>query len=291
MTRPRLVLVHGRDQGGKDEQQLKKTWVATLKKGLGPQRAKILEQVDIRFPFYGTKLDELVAKLDEAMPADVLTTGDAGNADSDFIVFQQLVLERVAREAGLTDDDIRRELPPGAQEKGPGSWEWVQAILRALDKLPNISAMAIEHATRDVYAYLTVQSVRKAVNAIVAPAMDEKCVVVGHSLGSVVTYHILKNTTASDVPLYCTLGSPLGVTGIRENLMPLVFPKGVADWFNAFDDRDVVALYPLDEKLYPLKPPIVNDASLKNETENHHGIIEYLDKKPVADRIFAALSA
>ena len=85
--------------------------------------------------------------------------------------------------------------------------------------------------------------------------------------------------------------SPLGVNGIRENLMPLVFPKIVKAWFNAFDDRDLVALYPLDETLYPLKSPIENDSSLQNETENHHGIIQYLNKTLVVDRIYAALSA
>jgi hypothetical protein len=284
-------LVHGRDQGGKKEELLKATWVKTLKDGLGPKRAKFLDEVDIRFPFYGDKLEELTAALDAAIPADIRTKGDASNVDADFIVFQQLVLERAARQAGLSDDDIRRELGPGAQEKGPGSWEWVQAILRALDRLPGVSAAVLEKTTRDVYAYLTRVTVRNAVNAIVAPAIAGPCVVVGHSLGSVVMYAILKVLEIpAEIPLFCTVGSPLGVTGIRENLMPLVFPQGVKAWFNAFDDRDLVALYPLDARLYPLKPPIENDSSLQNDTENHHGIIEYLNKKPVADRIYAALS-
>ena len=290
MTETALVLVHGRDQGGKNANILRKTWIKTLKAGLSEADAKRLDDVDIRFPFYGDKLDELTAGLDEAIPANVMTKGDAKNVDADFIIFEQLVLERVAREAGLTDDDIRRELPARAQEKGPGSWEWVQAILRALDKLPGVSARAIQKVTRDVYAYLNVNRIRKAVNAIVAPAIKGRCVVVGHSLGSVVTYHILKNGNGSaDIPLFCTVGSPLGVNGIRESLMPLSFPAGVAEWFNAYDERDLVALFALDAVRYPLKPPIVNDNSIKNDTENHHGIVEYLNQKPIADKIFQAL--
>jgi hypothetical protein len=261
-----------------------------LKDGLGPERAKVLDEVDIKFPFYGDRLDELTAARESEMPADIRTKGGASHIDADFLVFQQLVLERAAREAGLSDDDIRRELDPGAQEKGPGSWEWVQAILRALDRLPKISAAALARVTRDVYAYLTRATVRNAVNAIVAPAIADRCVVVGHSLGSVVTYAILKAPEiAADIPLFCTVGSPLGVTGIREHLMPLVFPKTVKSWFNAFDDRDLVALYPLDARLYPLKPPVENDSSLQNDTENHHGIIQYLNKPPLVDRIYAAL--
>jgi hypothetical protein len=290
MTQAALVLVHGRDQGGKNENALKSTWLGALKEGLGSRRAKRLDEVDLRFPFYADVLDKLTAEIKAAIPADIMTKGDGSNVDADFLVFEQLVLEQIAHEAGLSDKDIRSELPPDAQEKGPGSWQWVQAILRALDRIPGVSAATIERTTRDVYAYLTRNNVRKAVNAIVEPALRGRCVVVGHSLGSIVTYYILKNLKkASEVPLYCTVGSPLAITGVRENLMPLVFPKGVSVWFNAFDKRDLVALNPLDKKRYPLKPPIVNDSSIKNATDNHHGIIEYLNKKPVADRIFAAL--
>ena len=32
----------------------------------------------------------------------------------------------------------------------------------------------------------------------------------------------------------------------RQSLVPLSHPKVVGKWFNAFDSRDVVALYPLD---------------------------------------------
>ncbi len=47
------------------------------------------------------------------------------------------------------------------------------------------------------------------------------------------------------MPLFVTLGYPLGVTGIKAALPPIEHPACAARWFNAMDERDAVALYPL----------------------------------------------
>ena len=58
---------------------------------------------------------------------------------------------------------------------------------------------------------------------------------------------------------------------------------------NAFDGRDVVALYPLDAANFPVQPSIENDGAVKNYTANRHGIVGYLDHPTVAKRILGAL--
>lgn len=72
-------------------------------------------------------------------------------------------------------------------------------------------------------------------------------VVVGHSLGSVIAYEALCRKTY-DVPLFVTIGSPLGLTEVRDGLRRLLGrddlapPQGVAHWLNVADRLDVVAL-------------------------------------------------
>jgi hypothetical protein len=58
------------------------------------------------------------------------------------------------------------------------------------------------------------------------------------------------------------------------------------------DERDVVALYQLNTKCFPLNPTnpaIENKTDVRNKTENRHGIAGYLDDKDVAKRIYDAL--
>jgi hypothetical protein len=60
-------------------------------------------------------------------------------------------------------------------------------------------------------------------------------------------------------------------------------------WFNAFDPRDAVALYPLDTEHFDVEPSIENKADVRNDTPNCHGISGYLSDKDVARRIYDAL--
>jgi pimeloyl-ACP methyl ester carboxylesterase len=113
--------------------------------------------------------------------------------------------------------------------------------------------------------------VQDAIDEIVdANLNDAPTVVVAHSLGTVVAYHILMNSQKHlNVPLFVTVGCPLGIRAIRDQFIPLASPPAVKAWINAFDTRDVVALYPLDEKNFAIHPPIENYSAVKNSTENH----------------------
>ena len=60
------------------------------------------------------------------------------------------------------------------------------------------------------------------------------------------------------------------------------------------DNRDVVALHPLDTSnlpIYPENPAIENKTDVRNRTDNRHGIAGYLDDAEVARRIYNALVA
>jgi hypothetical protein len=290
MTKPLLVLVHGRAQGGKDETELRNLWIKTLREGLGASRRDRLDEVEIRFPFYGDRLDDLVAEAINPT-IDAIHRGAASAGDQAFAQFQLDYVNAVKERRHIADDQILDGAGAVIVERGPLQWAWVQAILRKLDDIPGLSGDMIERFTRDVWVYLTDDHVHDAINGIVAKCLEpgRRTVVVGHSLGSVVAYDVLRKTGNLSVPLYATVGSPLGVGPIRSRLSPVKFPAGVAAWYNAYDERDAVALYPLDQKNFGVQPAIENYNKVQNGTDNAHGIIGYLNDTKVAGKIFAAL--
>jgi hypothetical protein len=292
MSRSTLVLVHGRAQQGRDPEELKRVWLDTLRQGLGRERSTILANVEVRLPFYGDVLDGFVQGMNDSIPPDIIVRGDAPQADAEYKQFHADMVEEVRRGLALTEAQAELFMTDEVRQRGPLNWEWVQALLRAADAIPGVSAGAIERFTRDVFVYLSRSTVRKAVNQIVdADIPSGKTVIVGHSLGSVVAYDVLRSTTRQiEVPLYVTVGCPLGVGPIRRTLTPIGFPKSLRSWYNALDERDVVALHPLDAAAFPVDPPIENYTRVRNGTENAHGIAGYLNDPVVAKRIYDALA-
>ncbi|WP_157531925.1 MULTISPECIES: hypothetical protein [unclassified Kitasatospora] len=149
----------------------------------------------------------------------------------------------------------------------------------------------IKRAFKDVYAYFFGgfgEPIREVTRKALAGA-DGPVVVVGHSLGSVIAYDVLRESDRN-VPLFVTIGSPLGVTEIQDRLAhPLEVPAGVAAWRNACDARDLVAL---DSTVRPEFRPsdLTEDVLVVNDSANHHGAQEYLSSRAVRDPIRALVA-
>ncbi len=302
-----LVFVHGRSQQGKDSKALKAEWIANWAGGLKKSGLSVpLPDERIHFPYYGDTLDQLVAGKSPEEAARIVVRGGApeggGELSAEEKAFiEAVLLESIGRFEADAEGAVQRALPPGAiVEKGVLNWGWVQAILVVLDKhVPGASSASVALATRDVFQYLTNDVIRGVIDAGTASAMlaDPGAVLVSHSLGTVVAYNVLRLNARQKgwkVPLFVTLGSPLAVSVIKQKLAgikPIGFPADVAAWFNAMDERDVVSLYPLDGKNFPLTPAIDNKTDVRNDTSNNHGISGYLGDKEVARRIYDAVTA
>ena len=289
MSKPALVLIHGRSQAGKDPEKLKETWISSLREGLGGQ-AHLLDDVEIRFPFYGDVLESWVS------PGDSVNNGTArGFASAEYpgyLEFQAEVFTEVLARHGKDAQALDELVGDAARDAGPRSPEWVQGLFRLVDRLPGTTGLFISMVMRDVYLYLNHAGAQQAVEETVIPAFTGNCVVVAHSLGSVVAYRLLRDANAStSVPLFMTIGSPLGIGPIRRAVAPRKFPKVVGSWINAYDERDDVALYPLGLGLFSMDSPtpIIDIGTIENTTDNHHGIIEYLNKKAIVKEIAQAL--
>lgn len=300
MTRE-LVFVHGRSQEHKDASALKKEWIDALGVGLAKSNLSLpIPETQVRFPFYGDTLFDLSEGKSTDEAAKVIVRGDETDAAEKKFVLE--VLEEIRRQNGITEEQLAEVAGQEVVEKGPLNWPWVRATLQALDRfVPQSSSPTIALFTHDVFVYLTNSGIRQVIedgiSAAITPGVET--VVVSHSLGTVVTYNLLRregHLRNWKVPLLVTVGSPLAVTAIRRTLKSFATtraPECVAAWLNAMDSRDVVALYPLDPENFPIEPPnpaIENKTDVQNKTDNRHGIAGYLDNDVVASRIHHALT-
>lgn len=289
-----LIFIHGRAQEHKDAVALKSEWLDAWREGLAKTGKSIpIPETAIRFPYYGQTLFDLVAGA--ATPAEVIVRGAA--ASTVELEFTQAVIEEIQKETGITDDQVEEVLAPEVRERGPLNWEWLQGILKAIDKhVPGASGRSIALTTKDVFQYLKNPGIRATIESgvLAAFAKGVPTVVVSHSLGTVVAFNMLRRDGERlgwEVPLFVTLGSPLGVRAIHAALSPIEHPACVGHWYNAFDERDVVSLYPLDTAHFDVDPAIENNDGISNKTTNRHGIAGYLDDKDVASRIHESLTS
>jgi len=287
----KLVLIHGRGQASQDPAQLKHNWLAALRYGCDRGHVQLPADTVVEFAYYGDLLADLVAQVGAPLGQELRAKGPVTVPNS---ALQGEILTEIAAHAGVSDSDIRLETGNLPIQKGPANWEWVQAIIRALDHIPGLNSRLIDAFTRDVYVYLTYSGVRAQVDKVVADALgDEPCVVLAHSLGTVVAYNVLRARAAMPYyPKLVTLGSPLGIQAIKQQLAtPLVSPPCIGQWFNAYDDRDVVALAPLDDRTFNVTPPIINKSDVLNFTDNRHGIEGYLADPVVARQVVLGLES
>lgn len=291
----RLLLVHGIAQGEKNPAALKDEWVDALNRGFKNQTLALPAGTQIDMPFYGKTLDGFVEQFDAPHDAQ-----EKGGKDADYARFVRDVTMEAAHEAKIPDADIEAEYVQQfgqiqANEKGPQNWGWVQATLSFLDNRSSGTSVGLfSRFLKEVYVYTRRDIATQAINKIVDGILtDEPTVVVGHSLGSVVAYNVLISRKVRQVPQFITVGSPLGIKGIRDSLKsPLSHPATTGKWYNAYDERDVVALNPLKGKYFPIADPkIVNVSTLRNITDNHHGIVSYIDQPGVVSAIVSGLTS
>lgn len=278
----RLLFIHGRDQQGRTRESLEQLWLDSLYVAWGEAGLPRPEGLSVTMAFYADELDTLTRSLSTSLAQTVRLRGNEQSQDD----LRRRLLQDIATASGVTAAQIQGFLDEDSTEKGLGSSPWVQALLRAVDQHTALGEAALDQFTRDVYLYLTFPAVSERITSIVMDAIGhEPCVVVAHSLGSIVAYRALQELgRKAQVVGLVTVGSPLGLNTVREMLTPpaLSMPAGVQQWFNAYDPGDAVALYPLDATRWNITPGIENYNGVSNHMDNRHGIAGYLDDVTVA---------
>jgi hypothetical protein len=192
----------------------------------------------------------------------------------------------------LGGDGDGGDSPYGGPHQGGGSGaQDVQEALPLPAALRSpVFRMLVKRVFADVHAYFF-EGAGEPMRDIVRRELDglggdRPLVVIGHSLGSVIAYEVLREQRR-EVALFTTVGCPLAIREVQDRLaLPAAVPPGVAAWTNVSDLRDLVAL---DHWLRPEygPPELVTDHLAVNSSVNHHGISEYLRSEPVQRRVRA----
>jgi hypothetical protein len=288
-----LVLVHGRSQEHRDPATLKREWLDALRAGLARSQLTLpIPEEDVHLPYHGDVLPGLWQGREGQIPDVIVNGPPASDAERDFALD---VIRQIQVAAGVTDAQVRQAAGDATVQKGPTDWPWVYGVLLAIDRfLPAGGGAAIAALTNDVYHFLHDPGIRDRIEAGVRSAVRPgvPTVVVGHSLGSIVSYDLLRRDGQAlgwQVPLFVTVGAPLAMNAIKQGLAPISFPGCVQQWFNALDRRDIVASHPLDGANFDVSPGIENRTDVSNDTRDHHGISGYLSDQQVALHIYKAL--
>jgi len=101
---------------------------------------------------------------------------------------------------------------------------------------------------RDVHDFLYVAEQRERMVKVLCDRLTSgggPFVVIGHSQGSMIAYEALTRLAGEvEVPLWVTIGSPLGLAAVQERLRQwhgsLRVPRGVGRWLNVAGDGDLV---------------------------------------------------
>jgi pimeloyl-ACP methyl ester carboxylesterase len=269
-----VVFVHGRGQSGKGSDTLHRSWRKALALGLkhspGHSAAKAPDQT--RMAYYADLL------------APPTTLGPSVKT------FAKTWMAEIDRAKGWKLSAVASNVGNAVSKANPAASERFQAFVKRFEGKAGWSQDAFGLLFRDVDWYLTDTTTRRNVNNVVRQAILAStdvgpCVVVGHSLGSVVAYNVLRSLPATTpVRALVTLGSPLATSSILNGLTPKAsgVPACVAQWLNAYDERDIVALEPLRASVVDPASTIDEWDDLDNDSRNHHAIERYLAVPEVA---------
>jgi hypothetical protein len=282
----RLVLVHGINNENKSERIIIDQWLDALSYSLSPADLAVIRKAEIIAPYYGDILYEAVRRQSAAGPQPVAQS--AAGAPDDEADFYRDVLDDMAPAAGLTTAVISEQVGTDeATELGP-TRRALFALVRGLERVSPFKGSLILRFLPQAFVYLHRDSAATIEGIVRPPLMGTRCVVVGHSLGTIVTYKLLRSEAAARAPFYLTLGSPLAVAAVKNAIGPLFErPDTVSRWLNGLDADDPVTIgRALTNTNFG--PGIENIVDIDNG-DSAHDICIYLRDRRIAETLVKEL--
>lgn len=283
----KIILVHGINNEGGSERQIVWEWIGALSKRLTPQQFDSIMAMEIVAPYYGDVLSEITNNTDDnAAQAVAQGNIDAINEETKF--YSDFFKEAF----NLPSDEIEIELnnQSGAVAQAVQHNRNVIAIMRLAERLfPNKVEKLLKYLPQ-AYAYLKNPTAATKVDAIVKPyILNEPALIVSHSLGTIVTFKILRDLTFADNFSYITLGSPLGIEAVKKSIRPpFRKPNAINSWFNGADKDDFVGA---GKKLTSCGYQNLTEESfdIDNGKDDPHSISKYLNSDWVVNHIIQTL--
>lgn len=256
---------------------------------------------------HGVRNDDPEQQWRDALDATLRRSGikDVGSRGYRIIAPTYLDLLEVARVSQSGAASAIANRPTDSREKlnaaARSYFVNLSRLERALDDAPHqhpswmsrvpsdlLADPAIKWKFSEAQRYCEDPKRRRAIISRVLEALPRRgeLIILAHSLGSVVAadllYHLGRDTR---VRLLITLGSPLGITKLREHLVRIHkrFPFEVVDaWMNVMGSRDGVTAGPGLNRVFPEVLDIYVDTG---DWRNTHLASSYLDQDVLARAI------
>ncbi|MET9483530.1 hypothetical protein [Streptomyces sp. NPDC006638] len=280
-----IVICHGIGYQYKHRETALTEWYGELRAGMMDTAVRVPSPHQVSAVYYGNCYRSQGGKSsigeDEFADIPMLRPGDVRNPT------EQALLEALAEGLGTSDPHTK------------GLTQWAVRRLEASPELGRPPSRLVIWLVRQVYRYLDKNDTVRACalqrfERVVTPATR---VVIGHSLGSIIAYEALCAHPEWNVDTFITLGSPLGISLVRERLRPRVLADGnrewpnVARWINVAAKEDPIALV---KRLAPFFGDAVEDrlvvnAGLSRFILGGHSVLRYLTTSEVAEGVADAL--
>src|ERR1700751_4949345 len=112
-----VVFIHGRAQAQKDAPALKAEWISTWEEGLRKSGLQMpLAEPDIRFPYYGDTLFDLVGNVPDDRVAEIIVRGPDSTEEQEFM---HSVLDQTRKKAGINEEQVEAASGTEITERGP----------------------------------------------------------------------------------------------------------------------------------------------------------------------------
>ncbi|ENV34228.1 hypothetical protein [Acinetobacter gerneri] len=265
----KLILVHGIWQNSPKD-KLEKQWIAYLKTGFENQNldSKILDGLEIDFVYYND-----VRKKYKVSKVELLDNNLFNQAmDPITLTASELIYEfgepehiRMMEQSNLL----------------PNKYTALKILAKIIDG-SRASVPLARIFAEEVFLYRNNDNYRNEVNQRFLNCLGYPSVVLGHSLGSVVTFNSLTNQNLP-INTYITLGSPLAGKTFHNLVKPLAKPKCCNQkWINIYHNNDPVYMKELKT--------MDDNIEITSDAQNPHGISTYLTHKKTAQVIYDALT-
>src|SRR5690606_1581501 len=161
-----------------------------------------------------------------------------------------------------------------------------------LNYFPGLHGTLIKKFLIEIYLYLANPDFMQQVHHRIAQQLygQQPCIVIAHSLGSVIAYNYLVHHPELNVQRFITLGSPLAFRVIQTHLpQPVVRPAAICgDWINFYSHDDFLTTFPLTEAPFLFEPAIINH-EIRTSPEHPHDIDGYIQHPDVVAAILHML--
>ena len=298
----KVIFIHGMNQQHHSAASIRQRWLHILQKGIRKHRHDARFSYlrrHIHIPFYGDLLSHYNVR-------NILNAGTLMPQQWPSFRFRQPVQPQLPapvprpgwRKPVISDlPQLNLNDPMDFKQK----FKFITTLSKnvalrdfvlLLNYFPSLHRSLLQKFLIETYLYLDNPSFIKEVHERIARQLNGRkpCIVIAHSLGSVIAYNYLIQHPELNVQRFITLGSPLAFQVIQSHLpQPIGRPAAITgDWINFYSTDDFLTAFPLTQPPFQFQPAIINHG-IRTHIYRPHDITGYLLHPQVVEAILELL--